>query len=212
MTGSDPLQPYLDRLPLVAILRGVAPEAVVAIGEALARAGFAIVEVPLNSPQPLESIRRLRDALGTDMLVGAGTVTTPAQARGVADAGGRLIVMPHSDPEVVRAAKAAGLLCVPGVATPTEAFAALAAGADALKLFPAELVTPTVLQAMRAVLPKGTRCLPVGGITPHNMAPYVAAGAAGFGLGSALYKPDAAADTVAANARAFVDAWQRLLP
>jgi 2-dehydro-3-deoxyphosphogalactonate aldolase len=210
LNGPDPLRPYLDRLPLVAILRGVAPEAVVAIGEALAREGFAVVEVPLNSPQPLESIRRLRGALGTDVLVGAGTVTAPAQVRDVADAGGELIVMPHSDPEVVRAAKAAGLLCVPGVATPTEAFAALANGADALKLFPAELLTPAVLKALRAVLPKGARCLPVGGITPENMAPYVAAGAAGFGLGSALYKPNDSPETVAANARAFVDAWKRL--
>jgi 2-dehydro-3-deoxyphosphogalactonate aldolase len=188
----------------------VAPEAVVAIGEALVGAGFAIVEVPLNSPQPLESIRRLRGALGTDVLVGAGTVTTPAEARAVADAGGGLVVMPHADPAVIRAAKDAGLLCVPGVATPTEAFAALAAGADALKLFPAELVTPSVLKAMRAVLPRGTRCLPVGGITPDAMAPYVAAGAAGFGLGSALYRPGDSPETVATNARAFVDAWKRL--
>ena len=204
------LRPYLDRLPLIAILRGVTPEAVVAIGEALVRAGFAIVEVPLNSPQPLESIRRLRGALGTGVLVGAGTVTTPAEVRAVADAGGELIVMPHSDAAVVRAAKDAGLACTPGVATPTEAFAALADGADALKLFPAELLTPAVVKALRAVLPKGTRLLPVGGITPDAMAPYVAAGAAGFGLGSALYKPDDAPETVAANARAFGDAWRRI--
>ena len=210
MPGSDLLQPYLDRLPLIAILRGVTPEAVVAIGEALVREGFAIVEVPLNSPQPLESIRRLRGALGPDVLVGAGTVMTPADVRAVADAGGALIVMPHSDPAVVRAAKDAGLACTPGVATPTEAFAALANGADALKLFPAELLTPAVVKALRAVLPKGTRMLPVGGITPDGMAPYVAAGAAGFGLGSALYKPDDAPETVAANARAFVDAWKRI--
>ena len=208
--AADGLQPYLDRLPLVAILRGVAPEAVVAIGHALAGAGFAVVEVPLNSPGPLASVRRLREALGSDVLVGAGTVTTPAEARAVADAGGGLVVTPHADPAVIRAAKDAGLLCVPGVATPTEAFAALAAGADALKLFPAELVTPAVLKAMRAVLPPGTRCLPVGGITPDTMARYVAAGAAGFGLGSALYKPGDTPETVAANARAFVDAWKRL--
>ena len=208
---TDPrLARYLDRLPLIAILRGVTPEAVVAIGRALADAAFAVVEVPLNSPRPLDSVARLADALGEDMLVGAGTVTTPDQARAVADAGGRLVVMPHSDGAVIRAAKDAGLLCVPGVATPTEAFAALAAGADALKLFPAELVTPPVLKAMRAVLPKSTRVLPVGGITPENMAPYVAAGASGFGLGSALYRPDDSAETVAVNARAFVDAWRRV--
>jgi 2-dehydro-3-deoxyphosphogalactonate aldolase len=188
----------------------VTPEAVVAVGESLAREGFAVVEVPLNSPQPLESIRRLRGALGPDVLVGAGTVMTPADVRAVADAGGELIVMPHADAAVVRAARDAGLACTPGVATPTEAFAALAAGADALKLFPAELLTPAVVKALRAVLPKGTRMLPVGGITPGGMAPYVAAGAAGFGLGSALYKPNDSPETVAANARAFVDAWKRI--
>ena len=201
---------YLDRLPLIAILRGVTPEAVVAIGRALVDAGFAIVEVPLNSPRPLESVARLADALGDDALVGAGTVTTPEYARAVADAGGRLVVMPHADVAVIRAAKNAGLACTPGIATPTEGFAALAAGADALKVFPAELVTPPVLKAMRAVFPRQTRFLPVGGITPDTMAPYVAAGASGFGLGSALYKPNDSAETVAANARAFVDAWRKI--
>ena len=203
---------YLDRLPLIAILRGVTPEAVVAIGHALVDAGFAIVEVPLNSPQPLESIRRLRDALGGDVLVGAGTVTTAGQVSDVAAAGGQLVVMPHSDPAVVRAAKGAGLLCTPGIATPTEGFAALANGADALKLFPAELLTPAVLKAMRSVFPKTTRFLPVGGITPDNMAPYVAAGASGFGLGSALYKPGDSAETIATNAGGFVAAWDRIAP
>ena len=204
------LQPFLDRLPLVAILRGVTPDDVVAVGRALVDAGFAIVEVPLNSPRPVESVRRLVDALGTDVLVGAGTVLEPASVREIADVGGRLVVMPHCDVSVVRAAKDAGLVCTPGIATPTEGFAALAAGADALKIFPAELVAPPVLKAMRAVFPKGTRCLPVGGITPESMAPYVAAGAAGFGLGSALYRPGDDADTVAANARRFVDAWRRV--
>jgi 2-dehydro-3-deoxyphosphogalactonate aldolase len=206
------LERYLDRLPLIAILRGVTPEAVVAIGRALVDAGFAIVEVPLNSPRPLDSVSRLADALGDDALVGAGTVTTPESARAVADAGGRLVVMPHADPAVIRAAKGAGLACTPGIATPTEGFAALAAGADALKVFPAELVTPAVLKAMRAVFPKETRFLPVGGITPQSMAPYVAAGASGFGLGSALYRPNDSAETVAANARAFVDAWRSMAP
>ena len=202
---------YLGRLPLVAILRGVTPAEVVQVGEALVDEGFAIVEVPLNSPQPLESIRRLRDAMGgRDVLVGAGTVTSPAQVREVAGAGGRLIVMPHGDLEVIRAAKAAGLVCIPGVATPTEGFAALANGADALKLFPAELLTPAVLRSMRAVFPAETRFLPVGGITPDNMADYIAAGASGFGLGSALYKRGDSAETVAFNARAFVAAWRRL--
>jgi 2-dehydro-3-deoxyphosphogalactonate aldolase len=204
------IQPYLDRLPFVAILRGVTPDDVLSIGDTLASAGFAIIEVPLNSPDPLESIRRLRERFGDEILVGAGTVTSQRQVDDVARVGGRLIVMPHSDGEVVRAAKAAGLACIPGIATPTEAFAALASGADALKLFPAELLSPAVLRSMRAVLPTATRVLPVGGISPDGMAAYVAAGAAGFGLGSALYRRGDDAGRVAANARDFVDAWRRL--
>jgi 2-dehydro-3-deoxyphosphogalactonate aldolase len=201
---------HLHRLPLVAILRGVTPEEVVAVGEALVDAGFAIIEVPLNSPNPLESIRRLSEALNDDILVGAGTVTSVAQVGDVEKAGGRLIVSPHFDPTVVRAAKASGLACIPGIATPSEGFAALANGADALKLFPAELLTPTVLKAMRSVFPADTTFLPVGGITPDNMGPYVAAGAAGFGLGSALYRPGDDVATVAAKAREFVSAWREL--
>ena len=204
------LQRYLDRLPLVAILRGVTPEEAVPVGRALVEAGFAIVEVPLNSPRPLESIRLLARELGEDVLVGAGTVTTVAQVAEVAWAGGRIVVMPHGDPAVVRVAKAAGLVCTPGIATPTEAFAALEAGADALKLFPAELLSPAVLRAMRSVLPAGTRLLPVGGITPEGMGAYVAAGAAGFGLGSALYRPGDAAEAVGERAAAFVAAWRAL--
>ena len=203
------IQPYLDRLPLVAILRGVTPDEVLGIGRALVDAGFSIIEVPLNSPHPLESVRLLSDAFGDSVLVGAGTVMSTEQVRHVADAGGKLIVMPHGDATVVRAAKAMGLACVPGIATPTEGFAALANGADALKLFPAELISPAALRAMRSVFPADTRFLPVGGITPHTMGDYVAAGAAGFGLGSALYKRGDAASTVAANARAFVSEWRR---
>jgi 2-dehydro-3-deoxyphosphogalactonate aldolase len=204
------IDPFLERLPLVAILRGVRPEHVVAIAESLVDTGFAIVEVPLNSPDPIESIRLLRERFGDAILAGAGTVTTVAQARDVAAAGGRLVVMPHGDPEIVRAVKAAGLACIPGVATPTEGFAALANGADALKLFPAELITPAALRSMRAVFPSATRFLPVGGITPDSMAAYVAAGATGFGLGSALYRRGDDAARVARNARDFVDAWRRL--
>jgi 2-dehydro-3-deoxyphosphogalactonate aldolase len=204
------IQPYLDRLPLVAILRGVTPDEVLSIGDALAGAGFAIIEVPLNSSDPLESIRRLREHCGDEVLVGAGTVTSPRQVDDVARVGGQLIVMPHGDGEVVRAAKGAGLACIPGIATPTEAFAALANGADALKLFPAELLTPAVLRSMRAVLPATTRFLPVGGISPDSMAAYVAAGATGFGLGSALYRRGDDAGRVSANARDFVDAWRRI--
>jgi 2-dehydro-3-deoxyphosphogalactonate aldolase len=204
------IQPYLDRLPLVAILRGVTPGEVISIGEALASAGFTVIEVPLNSPDPLESIQRLRERFGDELLIGAGTVTSPRQVDDVARSGGRLIVMPHGDGEVVRAAKGAGLACIPGIATPTEAFAALTNGADALKLFPAELLTPAVLRSMRAVLPAATRFLPVGGISPDSMAAYVAAGAAGFGLGSALYRRGDDVGRVSANARDFVDAWRRL--
>lgn len=204
------LQTYLDRLPLIAILRGVKPDEILPIGRALADAGFAIIEVPLNSPSAIESIRLLGREFGDKVLVGAGTVTTPALVSDVADAGGRIIVMPHADVAVIRAAKAAGLVCTPGVATPTEGFAALAAGADALKLFPAEMLPPPVLKAMKSVFPKDTRFVPVGGITPDTMAPYHQAGAAGFGLGSALYKPGMDATAVGANAKAFVAAWNRL--
>jgi 2-dehydro-3-deoxyphosphogalactonate aldolase len=204
------IQPFLDRLPLVAILRGVTPNDVVAIGKALVDAGFVIIEVPLNSTDPFESIRRLQDRFGEDILIGAGTVTKVEQVAELRRTGGRLVVMPHGDVDVIQAAKAEGLLCIPGIATPTEAFAALANGADALKLFPAELLTPSVLRSMRAVLPAATPILPVGGITPDGMAAYVAAGAAGFGLGSALYRRGDDAERVSANARDFVAAWRRL--
>jgi 2-dehydro-3-deoxyphosphogalactonate aldolase len=204
------MKDWLHPLPLVAILRGLRPDEAVEVGGALAGAGFRILEVPLNSPDPCASIRRLVDELGDGYLIGAGTVLDPARVRDVADAGGRLIVMPHADTAVIRAAKQAGLLCVPGVATPTEAFAALAAGADALKLFPAEQFAPAVLKAWRAVLPKDVAVLPVGGIAPDNMAPWLAAGAAGFGIGSSLYAPGRPAADVAARARDFAEAWRHL--
>lgn len=195
-------------LPLIAILRGITPGEVVAIGTALVDEGFAIIEVPLNSPSPLESIRRLREAFGANVVVGAGTVMTTEQVRDVADAGGELIVSAHCDVGVIRAAKGADLTCIPGIATPTEGFLALAAGADALKLFPAELLSPKVLRAYRSVFPPEARFFPVGGITPGAISEYVAAGAAGFGLGSALYRAGDGAEQVAVNARAFVDAWR----
>ncbi len=202
------LSRWLDALPLVAILRGLTPDESVGIGRALSDGGFRVLEVPLNSPQPLASIRRLADSLGEDHLIGAGTVLRVADVAEVAAAGGRLIVMPHADVAVIRAAKQAGLYCVPGVATPTEAFAALAAGADALKLFPAEQLGPAVLKAWRAVLPKTLAVLPVGGIAPDNMSPYLAAGANGFGIGSALYAPGREAAEVGRRARQFADAWR----
>jgi 2-dehydro-3-deoxyphosphogalactonate aldolase len=210
--ASTPLRARFDAamntLPLIAILRGVRPDEAEAIGAVLHAAGFRLVEVPLNSPQPFDSIARLRRSLPADTVVGAGTVLASTEVARLHDAGGELAVMPHADVEVVAAAKAAGLVCVPGIATPTEAFAALRAGADALKLFPAEMLTPPVLKALRAVLPHDVALLPVGGITPVNMRSYRDAGASGFGLGSALYSPGATVDDVARRAQAFVEAWR----
>jgi 2-dehydro-3-deoxyphosphogalactonate aldolase len=197
---------WLARCPLVAILRGVKPEEVEAVGDALAAEGVAVIEVPLNSPDPMESIRRLAERLGSRALVGAGTVLDPADCARIAAAGGRLVVTPHADPEVVRAAKSAGMFAVPGFMTPAEAFALLRAGADALKMFPAEAASPAVLKALLAVLPRGTALLPVGGIDAGNMAPWREAGAAGFGIGGSIYKPGDTAATVAAKARALVAA------
>ena len=191
---------------LIAILRGLRPEEAESIGSALYAAGIRIIEVPLNSPQPLRSLEILRRILPEDCLVGAGTVLSAEQVRAVKEAGGQLIVMPHCDVQVLRAAKDAGLYLAPGVATPSEAFAALAAGADALKLFPAEQVGIGAMKAWLAVLPPGTALLPVGGITPDNMVPYLRAGAAGFGLGSALYSPGLPADEVGRRAQAFIQA------
>lgn len=200
----------LQQLPLVAILRGVRPDEVEAVADALHAEGFRLIEVPLNSPQALDSIGRLARHMPVDTLIGAGTVLSADAVRDVQIAGGRLIVMPHADVAVIRVAKARGLACVPGAATPTEAFAALQAGADAVKLFPAELVTPPVVKAMRAVLPRDLALLPVGGIAPETMATYVKAGANGFGLGSALYSPGLTAAEVGQRARAFVQAWRAL--
>ena len=200
---------WMQPLPLVAILRGLTPQEAPAIGAALADAGFHLLEVPLNSPQPLHSIELLARQLGDRCLVGAGTVLTTGQVQDVASAGGRLLVMPHADVEVIASAHALGMRCTPGVATPTEAFAALRAGADALKLFPAEQLPPPVLKAWSSVLPAGTALLPVGGITPERMAAYRSAGAAGFGIGSALYAPGTSAAEVARRARAFIDAWHQ---
>jgi 2-dehydro-3-deoxyphosphogalactonate aldolase len=197
------LRDWLQRCDLVAILRGVTPEEVVPIGEALAEAGIVVLEVPLNSPRPVESIRRLVARFGDQLLVGAGTVMTAAQVATVADAGGRLVVLPHASEAVVRAAKSRGMVAVPGFFTPTEAFAMLAAGADGLKLFPAEAASPAVLKAMRAVLPPNTVVLPVGGIDAGNIPAWRAAGAAGFGIGSSIYKPGDTPEIVAAKARAL---------
>jgi 2-dehydro-3-deoxyphosphogalactonate aldolase len=172
--------------------------------------GFLLIEAPLNSPEPYESIRAMRAIAPPEALVGAGTVKTPDEVEAVANAGGDLIVMPHADVAVIAAAKALGLTALPGVATPTEAFAALGAGADGLKAFPAEMITPAIVKAWRAVIPASVPIMPVGGITPDNMAPYLAAGANGFGLGSALYRPGDSVAQVGEKAAAFVAAWRRL--
>lgn len=203
------LKTALARCPLVAILRGIKPDEVASVAAALIDAGFAMIEVPLNSPDPFASIARLAHQFGDLALIGAGTVMTPTQVNDVNAAGGRLIVMPHADTEVIRAAKAARMVALPGFATPTEAFAAIQAGADGLKLFPAEASPPAVLKAMKAVLPPDMPILPVGGITPDRMAPYHQAGAAGFGLGSALYKPGDTAKDVAIAASKFIAALPR---
>ncbi len=202
-------QRALAQLPLVAILRGLTPAEAPAIGQALVASGFGLLEVPLNSPEPLEGIRLLRNQC-PDALVGAGTVLTPQQVREVHAAGGQLIVSPCFDAAVVRETVALGMVALPGVLTPTEAFGALAAGAHALKLFPAEMASPAAVKALKAVLPRGTPMLPVGGITPEGMAAWHAAGADGFGIGSALYKPGKAAEAVETTAREFVAAWRRL--
>ncbi|HBK09199.1 MAG TPA: 2-dehydro-3-deoxy-6-phosphogalactonate aldolase [Acetobacteraceae bacterium] len=200
------LTSYLTRCPLVAILRGIRPDEAVAITAALETAGFAIVEVPLNSPNPMASIAALARTFGDRLLIGAGTVMTEAQVAEIAAIGGRLIVTPHADGRIVRAAKQHGLIAVPGFFTPAEAFSMLEAGADALKLFPAEGASPAMLRAIRAVLPPDTRVLPVGGVDASNMAIWRNAGAAGFGVGSAIYKPGDTAEIVGAKARTLLAA------
>ena len=203
---SSGLRQALAELPLVAILRGLAPEDALALGQVLVDAGFRIIEVPLNSPRPFESIGLLAKAFGTRAMVGAGTVLRTEDVTRVKDAGGRLIVMPHGDMAIIREAKRQGLICTPGVATPTEGFAALAAGADGLKLFPARAIPPAIVKAWRAVFPPETLLLPVGGITPERMADYLAAGASGFGLGSALFAPGMSASDIQTRAQAFAAA------
>jgi len=197
------------RCPLIAILRGVKPDEVEAIGDELVAAGFTLIEVPMNSPDALDSVARLAKRFEGRAVIGAGTVLREDQVAAVQAAGGTMIISPNANLKVIAASAAAGLVSLPGIFTMSEAFAALDAGATALKLFPAEAASPTVLKAMRAVLPKEARVLPVGGIAPDNMEPWRRAGAPGFGLGSALYKPGMTAADVGANARAFVTALAR---
>ncbi len=199
------------RCPLIAILRGITPDEAIPVGEALVRAGFAMIEVPLNSPDPYMSIKALAAAFGDRVMIGAGTVMSPDDVKRVAGVSGRLIVMPHSDPAVISAAKAENLVCMPGVATPTEGFAALALGADGLKLFPAEAIAPAVVKAWRAVFPRSVRLVMVGGIGPGEVAPYLTAGANGFGLGSSLYAPQRSVADIEGRAVELVGAWRKTL-
>ena len=199
------LRQHLAQCPLVAILRGISPAQAVPVGQVLWDAGFRVIEVPLNSALPLCSVALLRQAL-PDALIGAGTVLTVADVHAVKAAGGQLVVAPNCNLQVIKAAVVAGMVCLPGVATPTEAFAALEAGAHGLKIFPAEMVPPSAIKAMRAVLPADCVILPVGGIGPHNMAAYRQAGANGFGLGSALYRSDMALHDIKINATNLIAA------
>jgi 2-dehydro-3-deoxyphosphogalactonate aldolase len=198
------LRTALRQCPIAAILRGVTPDEIDAIGDALVEAGVTVIEVPLNSPQPFESIKRLAARHGTHALIGAGTVLEVADVARLEEAGGRLMVAPNFDADVVRAAKAAGLATLPGVMTPSEGFAALNAGADGLKLFPAEIIPPAVFKAWRAVFPADTLMLAVGGVGVDNIKTYAEAGASGFGIGSALYKPGRPAAETGKLARALV--------
>ena len=201
---------FFHEFPLIAILRGVLPSEVEDVGLALFDAGFRVIELPLNSPDALESIARLSAHLGNRALIGAGTVLTVKDVEAVAAAGGRLIVSPNTNHAVIQATKRLGMLSAPGAATPTEGFAALAAGADLLKLFPAEQIPPPIVKAWRAVFPKEVALVAVGGITPDNMRDYLLAGATGFGLGSSLFQPGMSAETVRANAQRFAAAWRSL--
>jgi len=200
------LRAALSYCPIAAILRGVKPDAIDAIGDALIEAGVTVIEVPLNSPQPFESIKRLAARHGHHALVGAGTVLTAADVARVKEAGGRLVVAPNFDADVMRAARAAGLATLPGVMTPSEGFSALKTGADGLKLFPAEIIPPAVFKAWRAVFPANTLLLAVGGVGVDNIATYRNAGASGYGIGSALYKPGRPAAEIGNLAKALVAA------
>ena len=205
MSASELLRTYLDQCPLVAIIRGVTPDDAEAIGDAIFEGGIRIIEVPLNSPDPLKSIERLAKRFGERTLVGAGTVLNPDDVARVRDSGGRIIVSPDTNTEVIAAAAAAGLVASPGYFTPSEAFAGLRAGATALKLFPAEAASPAVLKAQLAVIPRHVPVLAVGGIKPDNMRPWLDAGASGFGLGGGLYQPGQSPEQTLAKARDYVE-------
>jgi len=204
MSAKELLHRHLDECPLIAIIRGVRPDEAEAIGNAIYEGGIRIIEVPLNSPEPLKSIERLAQKFGERMLVGAGTVLDPTDVGRVREVGGRIIVSPDTNPEVISAAASAGLVSSPGYFTPSEAFVAIRAGATSLKLFPAEGATPAVLKAHLAVIPREVPILVVGGVQPDNMRPWLDAGATGFGLGGGLYKPGQSPAETLDKARAYV--------
>jgi 2-dehydro-3-deoxyphosphogalactonate aldolase len=210
MKGPADFRESFALCPLVAILRGIRPSEAAPVGDALVDAGFTLIEVPLNSPEPYESITILAKRFGARVVVGAGTVLHPAQVSAVQAAGGRLIVSPNVNTAVIEASNAAGLTSLPGYATATEAFAAIEAGAHALKLFPAEAVTPAVLRAQLAVIPASIPILVVGGIHVGSFKPWVEAGASGFGIGSALYRPRLSVGEIAQAAHQMIAAWKAL--
>lgn len=202
------LKSALDSCPLIAVLRWIPPEEAEDVTGALIDVGFRLIEIPLNSPNPLNSIERVAKRFGANALIGAGTVMSAKDVGRIHDVGGRLIVTPHADTDVISAAYARNMACFPGVATPTEGFAALAAGADGLKIFPAEAISPAVLKAWRAVFASNIPLLPTGGITPEVISPWVKAGASGFGIGGNLYRPGRSLHDMTASASAFVSAWK----
>ena len=204
MSAGELLHHFLGQCPLIAIVRGITPAEAEAVADAIFEGGIRIIEVPLNSAEPLKSIERIARRLGDRALVGAGTVLDPADVARVKNAGGRIIVSPDTNPEVIAAAASAGLVSCPGYFTPSEAFAAIRAGAHGLKLFPAEAASPAVLKAQLAVLPRDIPVIVVGGVQPDNMKPWREAGASGFGLGSGLYKPGQSAADTLVKARAYV--------
>lgn len=209
MSPRETFDRYFNQCPLVAIIRGVTPGEAADIAGALFEGGIRIIEVPLNSPEPLASVRAIADALGERALIGAGTVLHPDQVAQVQDSGGRIVVSPNMNPAVIRATVEAGMVSSPGIFTPSEAFAGLEAGAHALKLFPAEAASPKVVKALRAVLPKGAHLLVVGGVTAESMAGWLDSGADGFGLGGGVYRPGQSAGETLDKTRAYVEALRR---